>query len=59
MYNVYDDCRSVDINYSDFQQAFDKAPHIRLLIKLKAHGVPGHIHKWSEDWLSERKQSGN
>ncbi len=24
--------------------------------KLKAHGVTGNIHKWTEDWLSERKQ---
>ncbi len=56
MYNVYDDCRFVDIIYLDFQKAFDKVPHMRLLTKLKAHGVTGHIHKWIEDWLSERKQ---
>ncbi len=29
---------------------------MRLLTKLKAHGVTGNIHKWIEDWLSERKQ---
>ncbi len=55
-YNVYDDCRSVDMVYLDFQKAFDKVPHVRLLRKLKAHGVTGNIHKWIEDWLSERKQ---
>ncbi len=53
---MYDDCRSVDIIYLDFQRALDKVPHIRLLTKLKAHGVTGNIHKWIEDWLSERKQ---
>ncbi len=56
MFNVYDDCRSVDIIYFDFQKTIDKVPHMRLLIKLKAHGVTGSIHKWIEDWLSERKQ---
>ncbi len=56
VYNVYDDCRSVDIIYLDFQKAFDKVPHMRLLRKIKAHGVTGNIHKWIEDWLSERKQ---
>ena len=29
----------VDIIYLDFQKAFDKAPHQRLLLKLKAHGI--------------------
>ncbi len=29
---------------------------MRLLTKLKAHGVTGNIHKWIENWLSERKQ---
>ncbi len=29
---------------------------MRLLTKLKAHGVTSHIHKWIEDWLVERKQ---
>ncbi len=56
VYDVYYDCRSVDIIYLDFQKAFDKVPHIRHLTKLKAHGVIGNIHKWIEDWLSERKQ---
>ncbi len=50
-YNVYDDCRSVDIIYLDFQKALDKVyvPHMRLLTKLKVHGVTGHIHKRIED----------
>ena len=29
----------VDIIYLDFQKAFDKVPHQRLLLKLKAHGI--------------------
>ncbi len=57
MHNVNDDCRSVDIIYFDFQKAFDKVPHMRLLTKLNPHGVTGRIYKWIEDWyLSENKE---
>ena len=33
----------VDIIYLDFQKAFDKVPHQRLLLKLKAHGISGIV----------------
>ena len=33
----------VDIIYVDFQKAFGKVPHQRLLIKLKAHGIEDGI----------------
>ena len=33
-----DDGSPVDVVYLDFQKAFDKVPHQRLLLKLKAHG---------------------
>ncbi len=56
VYNVYDDCRSVDKIYLDIHKALDNVPHMRLLTMLKAHGVTGNIHKWIDDWLSERKQ---
>ena len=29
----------MDIIYLDFQKAFDKVPHQRLLLKIKAHGI--------------------
>ena len=32
-----DEGSPVDIIYLDFQKAFDKVPHQRLLLKLKAH----------------------
>ena len=53
---MYDETKAVDVIYLDFQKAFDKVPHQRLLIKLKSHGVAGKLLKWLEDWLSERKQ---
>ena len=42
----------VDIIYLDFQKAYDKVPHQRLLLKLKAHG----IIDWIEQWLTDRRQ---
>ena len=29
----------VDVTYLDFQKAFDKVPHLRLILKLKSHGM--------------------
>ena len=46
----------VDVIYLDFQKAFDKVPHERLLLKLKAHGIDGRIAKWVENWLKDREQ---
>ena len=47
----------MDVIYLDFQKAFDKVPHGRLVSKLEdTHGIGGEILKWVENWLSERKQ---
>lgn len=54
--NCYDESKAVDVIYLDFQKAFDKVPHKRLLAKLKAHGIDGSVLKWIENWLSNRKQ---
>ena len=40
---------------SDFQKAFDKVSHQRLLLKLKAHGIGEGIINWIV-WLTDRKQ---
>jgi hypothetical protein len=40
--------------YMDFMQAFDKVPHTRLLVKMKANGEK--ICIWVQDFLSDRKQ---
>ena len=39
VYSLYDNMRAVDIIYLDFQKAFDKVPHKRLLNKVKDHGI--------------------
>ena len=56
VYEMYEEGRAVDIIYLDFQKAFDKVPHNRLLRKVEALGIGGSIHQWISDWLSDRKQ---
>ena len=56
VFDVYDESKAVDVVYLDFQKAFDKVPHKRLLSKVLSHGIAGNIHIWLKDWLSERKQ---
>ena len=56
VFSLHDECGSVDVVYLDFQKAFDKVPHNRLLNKVHAHGIRGNIHRWLKDWLAERKQ---
>ena len=46
----------VDVIYLDFQKAFDKVPHQRLLLKLKSHGMGNSIINWIEQWLNDRRQ---
>ena len=46
----------VGVIYLDFQKAFDKVPHKRLILKLKSHGMGNNIINWIEQWLTDRKQ---
>ena len=46
----------MDVVYLDFQKAFDKEPHQRLLLKLKSHGIGNDVINWIEKWLTHRKQ---
>ena len=41
-----DDGSPVDVVYLDFQKAFDKVPHQRLLLKLKTHGIGNGVINW-------------
>jgi len=47
---------AVDVIYLDFQKAFDKVPHKRLLRKVRSLGIGGHIYNWLENWLSQQSQ---
>ena len=51
-----DDGSPVDVIYLDFQKAFDKVPHQRLVLKLKSHGMGNSIVNWIEQWLTDRRQ---
>ena len=51
-----DDGSPVDVIYLDFQKAFDKVPHQRLILKLKSHGMGNSIINWIEKWLTDRRQ---
>ena len=56
MFKIYDHSRAIDILYLDFQKAFDKVPHKRLMRKVRSLGIQGKVADWIEDWLSDRKQ---
>ena len=51
-----DEGSSLDIIYLDFQKAFDKVPHQRLLLKLKGNGIGDGIIDWIEQWVTDRRQ---
>ena len=51
-----DEGSPVDVIYLDFQKAFDKVPHQRIILKLKSHGMGNSIINWIEQWLSDRTQ---
>jgi len=50
-----DDGRQIDVIYSDFEKAFDKVPHKRLISKLQAYGIDKSIAKWVSEFLHARK----
>ena len=50
-----DDGSPVDVVYLNFKKAFDKVPHQRLLLKLKAHGIGNDVINWIEEWLTHRR----
>ena len=46
----------VDLVYGDFQKAFDKVPHERLMVKVNTHGIQGDAARWIRNWLAGRRQ---
>ena len=47
--------KGVDAIYLDYQKAFDRVPHKRLLKKLAAYGIQGHLLAWIPSFLSNRQ----
>ncbi len=47
---------SVDILFIDYEKAFDKVPHKRLLVKLAGYGINGKVVKWIKAFLTNRRQ---
>ena len=56
MFSIYDKTRAVDVLYLDFQKAFDKVPHDKLMMKVRALGIIEEVADWIQDWLSDREQ---
>ena len=49
-----DEGSPVDVIHLDFQKAFNKVSHQRLILKLKSHGMGSTIINWIEQWLTDR-----
>ena len=47
---------SIDCIYMDFQKAFDKVPHKRLIKKLEAYRIGNELVDWVEHYLRDRIQ---
>jgi len=54
--NVLENGGQVDVIYTDFEKAFDKVPHDKLLSKLISYGVSAKIVDWVRDFLYSRTQ---
>ena len=49
-----DDNNQIDVIYTDFQKAFDKVSHSKLIFKLGKYGVNGQLLDWIASYLSNR-----
>ena len=45
----------IDVMYCDFEKAFDKVSHNRLIYKIKLYGFSKDIITWIQDFLKDRK----
>ena len=46
----------MDAVYLDFQKAFDKVSHSKLLSKMDRYGIDKGVVRWVRSWLSDRRQ---
>ena len=54
--NYVDKGLAVDVIFLDFQKAFDKVPHQRLMKIVESMGISGNLLNWIRSWLTDRKQ---
>ena len=47
---------NVDSIYTDFEKAFQKCDHGKMMHKLKSLGVTGKLARWIQNFLARRKQ---
>ena len=45
----------IDVVYTDFEKAFDKVPHRRLISKLESYGINTAIINWIRNFFKARK----
>ena len=50
-----DNNKAVDLFYLDFQSAFGKVSHERLLLEVNAHGIQVDAARWIRNWLAGRR----
>ena len=48
--------KAVNLFYLDFQKAFDKVPHERLMLYVNAHGIQSDAARWIRNWLAGHGQ---
>jgi len=46
----------IDTIYTDFEKAFDKVPHRRLIYKLRAYDISNSLINWILDFFTARQQ---
>ena len=51
-----DNNKTVDLVYLDFQKAFDKVQHDRLMVKVNAGGIQDDAARWIRNWLAGHHQ---
>ena len=53
---MLEDGGQIDVIYTDFEKAFDRVPHKRLISKLYSYNINEDIIKWIKAYLENRIQ---